>query len=65
VARHCLTVGRELVCEWRSTKAVTCAGPNLSEEGRELAQRLEVGAAGIAVADRPERLRKNRQDHPL
>ena len=57
-ASRCLTVGRELVCGWRSTKAVTCAGPELGEEGRELAHRLEVGAAGIAVADGSERPRE-------
>ena len=32
--------------------------PQLGEEGRELAHRLEVGAADIAVADGTERLRK-------
>ena len=33
--------------------------PQLGEEGRELAHRLEVGAAGIAVVDGSERLREN------
>jgi len=32
--------------------------PHLGAEGRELARRLEVGAAGIAVADGSERLRE-------
>ena len=28
-----LTVGRELVCGWRSTKAVTCADPSWAQKG--------------------------------
>ena len=49
-ASRCLTVGRELVCGWRSTKAVTCAGPNW-------AKKAENCRAALTEARRISRLR--------
>ena len=56
-ASHCLTVGRKLLCSWRSAKAATCTTPG--RERPRTSAPPSVSEAGIAVEEGSERLREN------